>query len=425
MLLGGNSLQVSILDFAYKYVHLTPSHIMGPEIAPVSQSVQLLSHIRLFVTPQTAAHQASLSITNSQSLLKLMSIELVMPSNHLILCRPLLLLPSIFPSIRVFSNESVLLIRWPKYWSFSFNISPSSEYPGLISFRIDWFDLLAVESSPTTQFESSNSSALSFSLWSNSLILKRQTSPWGLCLSLAETLQGNKLSPGEWGSSLMLGGRRVNFGGRVFGGHCWGAGWWGRCTWLDAWGCPLTSQCLEQHICSVGCSCSLAGVAWESAFLSNSGLTAAALPRTTLWVVRVCQTLTQAQVSAASSRRLTPSSLSHTLWDQWGSWLPNCRAQDCLWGPFELLLFIFSSEPHPSHYSKHSPKIESYYIHCFPFYLFIWHFYRLQKKQLNLSRVICTTSAPAIYCLRVYLPTLAKSSSECRNLGLSQRWLSF
>ena len=97
------------------------------------------------VTPWTAAHQASLSITNSRSLLKLMSIESVMPSNHLILCRPLLLLPSIFPSIRVFSNESVLLIRWPKYWSFSFNISPSSEYSGLTSFRMDWLDLFAVQ----------------------------------------------------------------------------------------------------------------------------------------------------------------------------------------------------------------------------------------------------------------------------------------
>ena len=101
--------------------------------------VQLLSRVRLFATPWTAAHQASLSIANSQSLLKLMSIEWVMPSNHLILCRPLLLLPSIFPSIRVFSNESVLCIRWPKDWSFS--ISPSNEYSGSISFRIDWFDL--------------------------------------------------------------------------------------------------------------------------------------------------------------------------------------------------------------------------------------------------------------------------------------------
>ena len=108
-------------------------------------SVQSLSHVRYVVTPWTAARQASLSITNSRSLLKLMSIELVMPSSHLILCRPLLLLPPIPPSIRVFSNESALHMRWPKYWSFSFSISPSNEYPGLISFRMDWLDLLAVQ----------------------------------------------------------------------------------------------------------------------------------------------------------------------------------------------------------------------------------------------------------------------------------------
>ena len=111
----------------------------------VSSSVQSLSHVQLFATPWTAVHQASLSITNSQSLLKLMSIELVMPSNHLILRRPLLLLPSIFPSLRVFSNESVLCIRWPKYWSFSFSISPSSEYSGLISFRMNWLYLFGVQ----------------------------------------------------------------------------------------------------------------------------------------------------------------------------------------------------------------------------------------------------------------------------------------
>ena len=107
-------------------------------------SVQSLSRVRLFVITWTAACQASLSITNSWSLHKLMSIKSVMPSNHLILCCPLLLLPLIFPSIRVFSNESVLCIRWPKYWNFSFSVSPSNEYSGLISFRIDWFDLLAV-----------------------------------------------------------------------------------------------------------------------------------------------------------------------------------------------------------------------------------------------------------------------------------------
>ena len=106
-------------------------------------SVQSLSHIQLFGTPWTVARQASLSITNSQSLLKLMSIELVMPSNHLILCHPFLLLPSISPSISIFSNKSVLQIRWLKYWSFS--ISPPKEYSGLVSFRVDWFDLLAVQ----------------------------------------------------------------------------------------------------------------------------------------------------------------------------------------------------------------------------------------------------------------------------------------
>ena len=111
----------------------------------VSVSVQWLIHVRLFATPWTAAHQASLFIINSQSLPKLMSIELVMPSNHLILCRPLILLPSIFSSIRVFSNEWALHMRWPKYWSFSFNISPFNEHPGLISLRMDWLDLLAVQ----------------------------------------------------------------------------------------------------------------------------------------------------------------------------------------------------------------------------------------------------------------------------------------
>ena len=112
----------------------------------LSQSVQLLSCVRFFATPWTAAHQASLSITNSQSLLKLTSIKLVMPSNHLILYCPLLLLPSIFPSNRVFPNESVLYISWPKYWSFSLSdISPSNQYSGLISFRIDWFALPAVQ----------------------------------------------------------------------------------------------------------------------------------------------------------------------------------------------------------------------------------------------------------------------------------------
>ena len=130
-------------------------------------SVQLLSHVWLFVTPWTAARHASLSITNSQSPPKPMSIESVMPSNHLILYCPLLHLPSIFPSSRVFSNKSDLHIRWPKYWSFSFNISPSNEYSGLISFRMDWLDLLArtrnsQEFSPTPQFKNINSLTLSF-----------------------------------------------------------------------------------------------------------------------------------------------------------------------------------------------------------------------------------------------------------------------
>ena len=111
----------------------------------IISSLQSLSHVQLFVTPWTTASQASLSITNSQSLLKLMSIKSVMPSNHLIFCPPFLLLHSIFPSIRFFSSESVLCIRWPKYWSFSFSISPSNEYSGLISFRMNWLDLLAVQ----------------------------------------------------------------------------------------------------------------------------------------------------------------------------------------------------------------------------------------------------------------------------------------
>ena len=119
-------------------------HLLDRHFTCIS-SVQSLSCVRLFVTPWIAAHQASLFITNSQSSLKLMSIESVMPSNHLILCQSLLLLTSIFPSIRVFSNESALHIRWPKYWSFSFNISPSNEHPRLNSFKMDWMDLLAVQ----------------------------------------------------------------------------------------------------------------------------------------------------------------------------------------------------------------------------------------------------------------------------------------
>jgi len=122
-------------------------------------SVQSRSHVRLFATPWTAALQASLSITNSRGPPKLMSIESVMSSNHLILCRPLLLLPSIFPSIRVFSNEPALLIRWPKYWSFSFNISPSNEYPGLTSFRMNWLDLLSVQGTLKSRLQHHSSKA--------------------------------------------------------------------------------------------------------------------------------------------------------------------------------------------------------------------------------------------------------------------------
>ena len=137
------------------------------DMLSVSVSAQSLSHVRLFVTPWTAGRQASLSFTNSWSLLKLMSINYVMPSNHLIFCHPLVLLPSIFLSIRVFSNDSVLCIRWPKYWSFSFSISPSNEYSRLSSFRIDWFDLLAVQGTLESflqhhSSQTSNSSVLSF-----------------------------------------------------------------------------------------------------------------------------------------------------------------------------------------------------------------------------------------------------------------------
>ena len=134
--------------------------------SPQFSSVQSLSHIQLFVTPWNAARQASLSITNSRSPPKPVSIESVMPSSsHLILCHPLLLLPSIFPSIRVFSNDSALHIRWPKYWSVSFNVSPSNEHPGLISFRMDWLDLLAVQGTLKSllQHHSSKASILSWS----------------------------------------------------------------------------------------------------------------------------------------------------------------------------------------------------------------------------------------------------------------------
>ena len=139
-------------------------------------SDQLLNCVWFFATPWTAALQASLTITNSQNLLKLMSIELVIPSNNLILCHPLLLLPSIFPNIRVFSRESVLRIRWPKYYSFSFSISPSNEYSGLISFRTDWFDLLAVQGTLKSLLQHHSSKASI--LWHSALFMIQLSHPY-------------------------------------------------------------------------------------------------------------------------------------------------------------------------------------------------------------------------------------------------------
>ena len=156
-------------------------------------SVQLLSCIRLFAIPWTAARQASLSITNSQSLLKFMSIESVMPSNHLILCHPLLLLPSIFRSIRVFSNESVLRIRWPKYWSFS--IRPSNEYSGLISFRMDWLDLLAVQGTLKSLLRHHTSKASI--LWRSAFFIVQLSYPYmttGKTIALTRYLVGIVMS---------------------------------------------------------------------------------------------------------------------------------------------------------------------------------------------------------------------------------------
>ena len=174
----------------------------GKGLVVLFSSVQSLSHIRLLATPWTAPCQASLSNTNSQSLLKLMSTELVIPSNHLILCHPLLLPSSIFPSIRVFSNESVLCIRWPKYWCFSFNINPSNEYSGLISFRIDWFDLLAVQGTLKSllQHHSSKASILQHSALfivqlSHPYVTTRKTislTIW-ICFSKAMSLHFNTL----------------------------------------------------------------------------------------------------------------------------------------------------------------------------------------------------------------------------------------
>ena len=139
-------------------------------------SVQSFSCVSLFATPWTAARQASLSITNSRSLPRLMSIELVMPSNHLILCHPLLLPPSIFPSIRVFSNESVLCMRWPKYWSFSFHISPSNEHLGLMSFTIDWLDLLAVQGTLKSLLQHYSSKASI--LWHSAFLIVQLSHPY-------------------------------------------------------------------------------------------------------------------------------------------------------------------------------------------------------------------------------------------------------
>ena len=139
-------------------------------------SLQSLSHVRLFATPWTAVRQASLSITNSQSLLKLMSTESGMPSNHLILCRPIFLPPSIFPSIRVFSNESVLHITWPRYWNFSFRISSSDEYSGLSSFRMDWLDLLAVQGTLKSLLQHHSSKASI--LWCSNFFIVQLSHPY-------------------------------------------------------------------------------------------------------------------------------------------------------------------------------------------------------------------------------------------------------
>ena len=162
-----NALQISKLSYTRCHIsynnpfHSTPIFHTPPVTFPLQwfSSVQLLSHVQLFETQWTTARQVSLSITNSQSLLKLMPIESVMPSNHLILCSPRLLLPSIPPSIRVFSNESALLMKWPKYWSFSFSISPSNEYLGLISFGMDWLNLPAVQGT-LKSLQNHNSKAL-------------------------------------------------------------------------------------------------------------------------------------------------------------------------------------------------------------------------------------------------------------------------
>ena len=148
-------------------------------VSKALSQVQSFSSVQLFVNPWTAAHQSSLPITNSWSLLKFISIESVMPSNHLILCHPLLLQPSIFPSIRVFSNKSVLCIRWPKYWSFNFSISPSNEHPGLISLRMDWLDLLAVQGTLKSLLQH-HSSKVSI-LWHSAFFIVQLSHP---CMTL-------------------------------------------------------------------------------------------------------------------------------------------------------------------------------------------------------------------------------------------------
>ena len=155
------------LAFSYKVKHTFTVQF---------SSVRSLSHVQFVVTPWTIARQASLSITNSRSLLRLMPIDSVMPSNHLILCRPLLILPSIFPSIRVFSNESALHIRWPKFWSFSFNISPSNEHLGLISFRMNWLDLLAVQGTLKSLFQHHSSKATI--LWHSAFFIVHLSHPY-------------------------------------------------------------------------------------------------------------------------------------------------------------------------------------------------------------------------------------------------------
>ena len=162
-------LQASLGDIASS----APDHCN--KVGIIISSVQSLSHVQLFATPWTAAPQASLSITNSQSLLKLMPIESVMPSNYLILCHLLLFLLSIFPQIRVFSNESALCIRWPKYWSFSFSISPSSEYSGLIFFRVDWLVLLTVQGTLKSLLQHHSSKA---SVWHSAFFIVQLSHPY-------------------------------------------------------------------------------------------------------------------------------------------------------------------------------------------------------------------------------------------------------